>query len=70
MLWEATIAKQSIAKTQVEASTRSTNTWIIFNWFNLLDCAEITTEGNYDDINSVQLDTYNAPRVDWGGTLG
>jgi len=43
---------------------------IIFNWFNLLDCAEIVAEGNYDDINSVQLDTYNAPRIDWGGVLG
>lgn len=47
-------------------------TWakIIFNWYNLLDCSELVTEGNYDDVNWVQIDTYNTPRVDWGWLLG
>ena len=69
MLWESMIAKQMISQTQLK-QTHSEKTWIIFNWFNLLDCAEFVAEGNYDDINAVQLDTYNAPRVDWGGVLG
>ncbi len=69
MYGETSIAKQTIAWTQFKL-TRDTRTGIIFNWFNLLDCTEFVAEWNYDDINSVQLDTYNAPRVDWGWVLG
>jgi len=68
MLWETSIARQSIAWTQFKKK-HSTKTGIIFNWFNLLDCSEFVAEWNYDDINWVQLDTYNAPRVDGGWVL-
>jgi hypothetical protein len=62
MFWESNIAKQMIAETS--ASWLVQTGWIIFNWFNLLDCWEIVAEGNYDDINWVQIDTYKIPRED------
>lgn len=69
MIWQSIIAKTTIWKS-FNKEKKSSNSWIIFNWYNLLDCSSITSEGNYDDINAVQLDTYNAPRTDWGWTLG
>lgn len=67
MLWN-TIAWLPIAWTLLSGASVS-EWWIIFNWFNLLDCWELATQWNYDDINWIQLDTYNAPRTDWGGKL-
>jgi hypothetical protein len=69
MLWWHTIAWLPVAWTVLGWACVIT-WWIIFDWFNLLDCATIVAEWNYDDINWAQLDTYNAPRTDWGGVLG
>lgn len=42
-----------------------------FNWFNLSDCWTISLDtSNYDDITDVDIETFNAPRNDWGGVLG
>lgn len=43
----------------------------IFNWLDLSDCWELSLDtSNHDDINQVDLDVYNAPRIDWGWVLG
>ena len=42
----------------------------VFNWVDLSDCWELAIDtSNYDDINQIDLDTYQAPRTDWGGVL-
>lgn len=42
-----------------------------FNWFNLADCGTISLDSsNYDDVTDVDIETFTAPRNDWGGVLG
>jgi hypothetical protein len=42
----------------------------VFNWLDLSDCWELAIDtSNYDDINQIDLDTYQSPRIDWGGVL-
>lgn len=42
----------------------------IFDWFNISDCWEISVDtSNYDDMNRIDLDTYESPRTDWGWVL-
>jgi len=66
MVWWTTVGKTSVAGW----TKYTTVIWgVIFNDFNLLDCVQVIAEWNYDDINWIQLDTYNAPRTDWGGVL-
>ena len=44
---------------------------LIFNGFNLSDCWEFSRDtSNYDDMNKIDIDTYDAPRTDWGWVLG
>lgn len=44
--------------------------WLVFNWFTLSDCWELARDtSNYDDMNKIDIDTYEAPRIDWGWVL-
>jgi len=44
---------------------------ILFNGINFLDCSQwvYIDETNWDDINQINLKTYNAPQTDWWGFL-
>ena len=43
----------------------------VFDWYSLSDCTtKRVVASNHDDIGDVQYDTYDAPRIDWGGVLG
>jgi hypothetical protein len=68
MIWQKAIWQLPVAGTTLSGISALVG-WVIFNWFNLLNCWEIVVEWNYDDINGVQLDTYNAPRIDGGWVL-
>lgn len=51
---------------------QTTTVWdFVFDWFNLSDCGEIAIDTiNYDDMNRIQIDTYDSPRTDGGWVLG
>ena len=67
MPWQ-TIAQNPIAFSQVPAIDLSGS--FLFDWFDLSDCWELSIDtANYDDMNRISLDTYDAPRIDWGGVL-
>jgi len=42
----------------------------IFNGFDISNCWTLSIDtANYDDMNRIALDTYDSPRIDWGGVL-
>jgi len=71
MFWA--IGQYSIAGEPLGALWLSylTTSWlVIFNGYVISDCSEIfAEEWNYDDVNEIDLETYNAPQIDWGGVL-
>lgn len=63
-----TIWWHPIAFSMIPAVDLSGN--FIFDWFDLSDCGELSIDtANYDDMNRIALDTYDAPRIDGGGVL-
>lgn len=61
-----------LAEHEIAFTTAKDISWsFIFNGLDLSDCWELSVDtSNYDDINAIDLDTYNAPRTDWGWVLG
>jgi len=44
----------------------------VFNGYSLHNTAWTVRvrNSNHDDVGNIQLDTFNSPRIDWGGVLG
>ncbi len=71
MIWQYSIINKPIIWWQAKWFQKWDNVSVSFGGYTLQDCKDIFMEDwNYDDINKVQMDTYNAPRTDWGGLLG
>lgn len=67
MLW-GTIGQDAIAYSQQSSNDLGK---LVFNSFNLSDCWELSWDtSNYDDMNKIDIDTYDAPRIDGGWVLG
>jgi len=69
MFWY-TVSQYPVAFTNTPLQTTTVGNFI-FNGFNLSDCGEIALDTiNYDDMNRIQIDTYDSPRTDWWWVLG
>lgn len=68
MIWKSLISQLPIGW-EIKW-TASISDGVLFNWQTLTDCETLfTSKGNYDDINKVKLETYDAPQVDGGWVL-
>lgn len=61
MLWSTLVAEKELLFTTAKSTVGN----FIFNWLDLSDCWELSVDtSNYDDINQIDIETYNAPRTD------